>query len=92
MENSAGIKVKTFKDLSSMGRNHFKILYTAQEGVNIRELIQVAQLFPCYADEESNNLLLAPMEKKETEHILKAIQADKSPGPDGWIVEFFHHF
>ena len=64
----------------------------AQNEVNIREIIQVAQLFPRYADEECNNLLMVPVEKKDIELIIKYMQVNKSPRQDGWTVELFQHF
>ena len=35
---------------------------------------------------------MEPVTKEEVEDILKEMLNDKSPGPDGWTVEFFQHF
>lgn len=92
MSRSDGAKAKSFNDLASMGRDHFKNLFKALAGASIAEVIWVAQLFPRYAEEEDNEMLMALVMKIEVESVLKSMQKDKSPGPDGWTVEFFQYF
>ena len=35
---------------------------------------------------------MSPVSKDEVEATLKSMQKEKSPGLDGWTVEFFLHF
>jgi hypothetical protein len=42
--------------------------------------------------EEDSLLLERICTKEELLNILKAFTKDKSPGPDGWTVEFFLHY
>lgn len=37
-------------------------------------------------------MLMALVSKIEVEGVIKSMQKDKSPWPDGWTVEFFQHF
>ena len=60
--------------------------------MSIAEVIRVAQLFPRFIEEEENDAIMTPNSKQEIEDILKGMQRDKSPGLDGWTVEFFLHF
>ena len=54
------------------------------------EVIQVAHLFPQYTDDESNQKLMAPVEEKEVEHILKAMQACWCPSVNEYSNPFSH--
>jgi hypothetical protein len=49
-------------------------------------------LFPRFVDEEDISLLDQPCTKSEIWEVLKLFSKDKSPGPDGWTVEFFTQF
>jgi hypothetical protein len=40
---------------------------------------------------EAENLF-RPVVLEEIRKVLKSFKVDKSPGPDGWTVEFFVHF
>jgi hypothetical protein len=42
-------------------------------------------------DEETNNLY-APVTLDEVKDVLSLFKRDKSPGPDGWTMEFFSTF
>lgn len=46
MSDDRGHKVSLFEDLSSMGVNHFKRIFSAQQGPSIAEIIKVAGFFP----------------------------------------------
>ena len=92
MEIEEGSATRSFKDLSSLGVKHFKTLFKAPMEAYIAEVIRVAHFFPRYIDEEGNDSIMELVSKEEVEGILKAMQKDKSPGPDGWTVEFFQHF
>jgi len=63
----------SFSDLATMGRNHFNNLFKDPEVVSIEEVIQVSQLFPRYAEEEENDMLMALVSKGEVEGVLKAL-------------------
>jgi hypothetical protein len=49
----------------------------------------MAQLFPRFVDEEDNRLLMEEVSEEELKEVLHSFQKDKSPGPDGWTIEFF---
>ena len=51
--------------------------------------MQVAQVFPRFVGEEENNSLLEEVSEEELKVALQSFQKDKSPGPDGWTIEFF---
>jgi hypothetical protein len=49
-------------------------------------------LFPRFVNEEDTLLFDRPCTKSEIWEVLKHFSKDKSPGPDGWTVEFFTQF
>jgi hypothetical protein len=52
----------------------------------------VARLYPHAISEEDSLLLDNPCTLQEILVALKSFSKDKSPGPDGWTVEFYLHF
>lgn len=46
-------------------------------------------MFPRFAEEEDNRRLMRPVTEEELKEVLGSFQKDKSPGPDGWSIEFF---
>jgi len=50
--------------------------------------VRVATLLKKMVTEEEALSLYAPIKLEEIEEILKKLKMDKSPGPDGWSVEF----
>lgn len=43
-------------------------------------------------EEEEAEILIREVSKEEVESIIKSMEKDKSPGPDGWNIELFQHF
>jgi hypothetical protein len=58
----------------------------------IEEQIATVRLFPRIVTEEEVVTLESPCSSEEVLEVLKGFSKDKSPGPDGWTVEFFLHF
>eukprot|EP00253_Pinus_taeda_P021516 PITA_21516 len=61
-------------------------------GYNLAEIIRVAGHFPRFVDQDSVDEISAPISREELEVTLKWFQKDKSPGPDGWPIEFYLEF
>lgn len=53
-------------------------------------MINMANHFPRFVNEEDAEELTAPVTMDELEGTLKWFEKDKSPGPDGWSTEFFY--
>jgi hypothetical protein len=75
--------------MSLLGKNYFKNLFKADRQATIEEVVKVAQYFPRFVEEEDNRLLMSKITEKELLEFLDNFQKDKSPGPDGWTIEFF---
>jgi hypothetical protein len=80
---------QAIKDASTI---FFKDLYAAKPISSLQEQVEVAQLFPNSVTQEDTILLDNPCTLTELQLALKSFALDKSPGPDGWTVEFYLHF
>jgi hypothetical protein len=59
---------------------------------NIADIIRLALFFPRFVEEEGNRDLFVEVTEEELKEMLHNLQKDKSPGPDGWTVEFYLGF
>jgi hypothetical protein len=75
--------------LSTLGKNYFQNLFKAENRASIEEVVKVAQYFPSFVEEEENRFLMEEVTEKELLEVLHSFQKDKSPGLDGWTIEFF---
>jgi hypothetical protein len=89
LKNQRGEEVNKHTDLAELGIAHFKDLFTAQQGTSIAEIIRVARLFPRFLEEDEVEPLTAPVSERELLEVLQSFQRGKSPGPDGWPIEFY---
>lgn len=92
LSNEQGHIVNTFPQLASLANYHFKQTYRAPPVENLAEIIQVAQLFPCFLDQEAGMELNKENTIGELEAAIKWFKRDKSPGPDGWSIKFYSAF
>lgn len=92
LENEIGEQICSFEGLAEMGINHFESLFKAQEEPSIAEIVRVAGYFPRFVMEDDNRMLMEEIEEVELGRVLQSFQKDKSPGPDGWPIEFYLGF
>jgi hypothetical protein len=78
--------------ISREAEKHFKSFYNQFETPPITEQVKVACLFNSWLSEEEAKELFLPVTSRELKSILFHFKKEKSPGPDGWTVEFFTHF
>jgi len=89
LRDEEGVTHHTFEDKARCGVNHFQNLFKAPAQASIAEVIRVAQLFPRFVEEDGNQALMKEVDEEEIKAALSSFQKDKSPGPDGWTIEFF---
>jgi hypothetical protein len=70
---------------------HFISFYKDSHN-SIVDQIESVRLYPRLTTEEEVQMLEKPVTKDEILVVLRGFTKDKSPSPDGWIVEFFLHF
>eukprot|EP00253_Pinus_taeda_P034418 PITA_34418 len=82
----------TYPKLSQMGSSHFRNLYKQRQGTSIAEIINIAGHFPIFVNEDEADHLFDPVSPEELEITIKWFKKDRSPGPDGWKIEFYIAF
>eukprot|EP00253_Pinus_taeda_P010718 PITA_10718 len=82
----------SFNKLYQLGTSHFRNIYRSPPGTNLAEIINVANHFLRFFNEEDSEELFAPVTARELESTLKWFKKDKSPGLDGWTIEFYLAF
>jgi hypothetical protein len=80
-------KLLRLKQLSFL--NHSLMI---QDIIQLLNQINTVRLFPSIVWEEDLRHLEKVVTKDEILEILRGFAKDKSPGPDGWTVEFFLHY
>jgi hypothetical protein len=92
LKDQEGRPCTTFEGLANLGKNHFQTLFKADRNINIAEIIKVALYLPSFVNEQGNQDLFVEVTEDELKETLQSFQKDKSPGPDGWTIEFFRGF
>eukprot|EP00253_Pinus_taeda_P006367 PITA_06367 len=80
------------RNLSEIKHITIKNLYKCPREANLLDIINVANHFPRFVEEEDVESLISPVTVEELEGVLKWFKKDKSPGRDGWTIEFFLAF
>lgn len=80
------------QQLARLGTLHFKSQFTAPTVTNLPDIINLAGHFPRFVEPDAVEDLIQLVTVEELEATLKWFKIDKSPGPDGWPVEFYLAF
>jgi hypothetical protein len=80
------------KNIMDTATNYFKNFFKETNEISILDQVKVAEIFPKMVTEIEAKNLFRPVGLEELRKVLKKFKVDKSPGPDGWTVEFFVHF
>ena len=84
--------VGSFSEKTQAAVEHFQGLFKEPEGCPIAKILEVLDLFPRAITEEMNEELAKDILEEEIKKVLHSFQKGKSPGPDGFILEFFLGF
>jgi hypothetical protein len=71
---------------------HFKDFFNPYYYSSNIEQVEVAGCFNRWINEDEARALYEPVSEKELKLVLNLFKREKSPGPDGWTVEFYLHF
>jgi hypothetical protein len=80
------------KDLEKEVVTYFEKMFKAQEDLSIIKQLEVIQTYPRLFSVEEGKKIVDPVLLPEVLSTLKGFANSKSPGPDGWKIEFFWNF
>ena len=83
-----GNLVKDFEGIKKAAHSYFKDLFLAPEEDPIDANCYLLDLVPKLVQETDNLLLTAPIRMEELKKALDGIDANKTPGPDGFTARF----
>ena len=92
MNDMFGNVVSEDAPLKQLGKQHFSDLFQDDGSTNISDQLKAIRIFPTLTEKEDVDQFLEPITTQEVEVVLKGFKKDKSPGPDGWLVELFLSF
>jgi hypothetical protein len=92
LEGPNGNRVTSFSNLALASKQHFHSLFMEKDENNIGEIIRVVRLFPRFFNDEMNTIMEAEVTGQELKSALGFFNKAKSPGPNGWTVEFYLGF
>jgi len=92
IKDAQGEWVNNSRELDGVAKDYFEEVYKDSGSSDINSQMKILQYFPRLFSEEEGNQGGYAITLKEVEHVLKGFAKAKSPGPDGWPVEFFLEF
>eukprot|EP00253_Pinus_taeda_P026957 PITA_26957 len=92
LQNDQGQQVHTLGEIAALATSHFKNTYEAPREATLLEIMRVVENFPRFVDVEDEGELTKEVTMGELEATIWGLQRDKSPGPDGWPIEFYTAF
>ena len=92
LQNSEGVSISSQKELKAEALNFFSSVYKDLGSQSIDAHMHILGLFPRFFDGEEGINVGSPVTLEEIEKVLKIFSKDKSPGRDGWLMEFFLAF
>ena len=75
-----------------MGEKHFLEMFKYDVKTNIGNQLKVIKLFPSFIPKVDVGVFTSQVTLAEVEGAFKGYKRDKSPGPNGWLIEFFLWF
>jgi hypothetical protein len=87
-----GSTLHTQEDIKTAAVKHYKTLFQVTSAPNLTAQVALANRFPTLVTNEEALALESTCTLEEVLAVLKGFKKEKSPGPDGWSVEFYLHF
>ena len=78
--------------LKELGQSHFANIYIDDNQTCLLEQLKVVLLYPNMISHVDAPCLIQPVTLSKIESALHSFKKDRSPGPNGWPVEFYIHF
>jgi len=91
LEDAQGNPIREHNFIVEELNTYYKDLLT-KTNENREDAIQkITRHIPSLVTQEKNEALMRPITQEEVDHVVKEIPSGKSPGPNGFTTDFFHH-
>ena len=90
--DDGGCCIEDESDLKVLGHKHFENIFKDDNQTSLFEQLKVVLLYPNMITIVDAPCLAQSVTLSEVERSLHSFKKDRSPGPDGWPVEFYLHF
>ena len=84
--------MRSFGEKAVAGVSFFQNIFKDPEGCPIQEILEVLGFFQRMISDEMNEEMTKEITEEEIRHTLQSFQKGKSPGPDGFTLEFYLGF
>lgn len=91
LDDGSGGLFHSQQDISREAFNFFHNQYKRRQ-TDPSDILWAVNVMPVMFDEKANDDFFMPIKEDELLATIKLFKSDKSPGPDGWPIEFFAHF
>ena len=92
LEDEEGIVYEDDGPLKELGKSFFAKIFKDEGNTSLDHQLKVISLFPRMILPDKSSCLTSQVTITELESALHSFNKDRSPGPDGWPVEFYLHF
>ena len=92
LEDEEGNVYEDDGPLKELGKSFFEKIFKDEGNTSLEHQLKVISLFPRMVQPDKSSCLTSRVTLNELESALKSFNKDRSPGPDGWPVEFYLHF
>ena len=84
--------VETRWEIEAELTQHFSKILSENGGDRSRDIEWISSLVPRVVIVENNEMLIKPIRIQEVEKAVNQMALGKSPRPDGFTTNLFHHF
>ena len=84
--------METREEIEATLNQNFKEIMIEPSHDRSREINQITRNIPSPITQQHNELLMKPISLTEVEEAAFQMEEGKAPSPDGFTVNFFHHF
>eukprot|EP00253_Pinus_taeda_P017122 PITA_17122 len=87
--SSSGQVYKGFSQIQEAVVHHFQNLLSAERNGDEEDEAEFLTTIPNLVSEEDNDSLMSPVMEEEITSIVRFMEPDKAPGPDGFTIHFY---
>lgn len=92
IENNRAETIRGQEAIKDEAAIHFEQLYKSYSNTSLLDKLAAASLYPKMVSTSEAVDLFNPVSLQELKEVLVHFKKERSPGPDGWTIEFFVYF